>query len=96
MAKSVKLPKPSVATPVNDVEAVNEPRLFTIEEILQELNKLVDPKLQIITTALDLAAKDAGSTGMAYILKVLNFEEVLQEDGETIKYKQVLPAPPQQ
>lgn len=95
MAKHAKLPKPSAATPVNDVEAVNEPRLFTIEEILQELNKLVDPKLQIITTALDLAAKDAGSTGMAYILKVLNFEEVLQED-ETVKYKQVLPAAPQQ
>jgi len=65
-------------------------KLFTLEEILQELNKLVDPKLQIITAALDLAAKDAGSTGMTYILKVINFEEVPQEDG-TVKYVQRLP-----
>jgi len=66
------------------------PRLFTIEEILQEINKMVDPKLQIITSALELAANASGRTGMFYILKALNFEEVPQEDG-VMKYVQKLP-----
>ena len=85
MAKASKSTgKATKEEPINNGE-------MTVEQVVMEINKLLDPKIQILSSALDMVCQEFGVKGIDYILKVLNFVEVPQEEGQPKKYKQVVP-----